>query len=268
MTTTAITPVTAIGNALHKMNLPLPRSIPSDRFIQTIQTAIINNPALIAEDVNRQSLYTACSKAATDGLILDGREAALVPYYNKDTKQKEVGYLPMVAGVIKRMRNSGELATVSAHVVYDKDHFVHTLGLKEDIEHVPPPLNEDRGKPIAVYAIGHLKDGTYQICVIPKKDIMEIKACSKMKGIWEGPFWNQQWEKSAIRRLGKRMPSSAEQDKVFQHDNEHYDLPGEPRRVEGEVIEGTDNTKAARVIKGEQEPDLEAEVEEPPPDLI
>ncbi len=260
-TSTAITPVKAIGNALREMNLSLPRGMASEKFIQTIQTSLMNNPDLVTAD--RASLYAACSKAAMDGLILDGREAALVIFKGK------VQYMPMVAGIIKKMRNTGEVATVSAHVIYAKDHFKHIRGLKEDIEHIAPDINEDRGEMVGVYAVGHLKDGTYQISVMNKKQVMAVKACAKTKVIWEGPFEDQQWEKSALKRLGKRMPSSSEQENIFQRDNEFYDLPSdEPRRVEGEVVQGTDDTKAARVIKGEEEPSEEPEVVEPEPDVI
>ena len=62
----------------------LPPSIPSDKFVRTVQTAITLNPDLAEADKN--SVLTSCMKAAADGLVLDGREAALTIY---NTKQKD-----------------------------------------------------------------------------------------------------------------------------------------------------------------------------------
>src|SRR4051794_21046175 len=61
----------------------LPPSLPSDKFIRTVQTAIALNPDIAEAD--KTSVLSACMKAAADGLVLDGREAALTIY---NTKQK------------------------------------------------------------------------------------------------------------------------------------------------------------------------------------
>ena len=62
----------------------LPQSVPSDKFIRTVQTAITMNPDIAECDKN--SVIGACMKAASDGLVLDGREAALTIY---NSKQKD-----------------------------------------------------------------------------------------------------------------------------------------------------------------------------------
>src|SRR3954449_6146071 len=59
----------------------LPPSLPSDKFIRTIQTAISLNPDIAEADKN--SVLGACMKAAADGLVLDGREATLTIYNSK-----------------------------------------------------------------------------------------------------------------------------------------------------------------------------------------
>src|ERR1700709_561055 len=85
----------------------LPPSLPSDKFIRTVQTAITLNPQLA--ECDKTSVLGACMNAAADGLGPDGREATLTIY---NTKQKDgswkkaAQYIPMVAGVIKRVRNS------------------------------------------------------------------------------------------------------------------------------------------------------------------
>ena len=50
-------------------------------------------------------------ESSTDGLYLDGKEAAAVQYGNS------VQYIPMVEGIIKVLHNSGLIKTLCAEVV-------------------------------------------------------------------------------------------------------------------------------------------------------
>jgi len=93
----------------------LPKSIPAERFIRTIVTAVQMEPKLLAAD--RKSLFLACMKAAQDGLLLDGREAGLSVYNDRQNGGQTVAYLPMVGGILKKIRQSGEISSVRAHVV-------------------------------------------------------------------------------------------------------------------------------------------------------
>src|SRR5438309_2044791 len=77
----------------------LPGHITADKFVRTAQTAVALTRN-IDKVRNPQSLLAACSKAAADGLILDGREAALVIDYNGD-----VQYRPMMRGLLKLAYN-------------------------------------------------------------------------------------------------------------------------------------------------------------------
>ena len=74
-------------------------------------------------------------KAAQDALLPDGREGALVIYRTKlrtnDGQERwvdAVQWMPMVWGLMKKARNSGEIASITAHVVYRHDHFKLRLG--------------------------------------------------------------------------------------------------------------------------------------------
>ena len=121
---TAVTPIAAMRSTLTKMSddfrAALPPQIPVDKFIRTTLTAIQMQPALL--DADRRSLLGSCMKAAQDGLVCDGREAALVMF------GQTVQYMPMVGGILKKIRNSGELASIAAHVVYENDQFDYALG--------------------------------------------------------------------------------------------------------------------------------------------
>ena len=156
--------------------------------------------------------------AAQDGLLADGREAALVIFRTKDGPK--VQYMPMVGGILKKVRNSGELASISAQVAYDKDLFEYELGDDERIVH-KPFLGEDRGKQIAVYAIAKTKDGAIYREVMSVADVEKVRAASKTGkfGPWVD-WWDEMAKKTVIRRLAKRLPSSADIDQVMANDME------------------------------------------------
>jgi len=221
MTTgTELTPIEAMRGTLVKMQpefqAALPPQIPVEKFIRTTLTAVQMNPDLLGAD--RRSLLGACMKAAQDGLLLDGREAAPVIFRTKEGPK--VQYMPMVGGILKKIRNSGELASISAHVVYSNDQFEYELGDNENIIH-KPFLGEDRGKPIAVYAVAKTKDGAIYREVMSVADVDKVRQASRAKdaGPWV-QWWDEMAKKTVIRRMAKRLPSSADVDQVLASDNE------------------------------------------------
>jgi len=219
-TSTELTPIEAMRGTLVKMQpefqAALPPQIPVEKFIRTTLTAVQMNPDLLGAD--RRSLLGACMKAAQDGLLLDGREAAPVIFRTKEGPK--VQYMPMVGGILKKMRNSGEIASIGAHVVYDKDLFEYELGDDERIVH-KPHLGTERGTPIAVYAIAKTKDGAIYREVMSVADVEKVRQASRAKdaGPWV-QWWDEMAKKTVIRRMAKRLPSSADVDQVLQSDNE------------------------------------------------
>lgn len=262
-----------------KFSNALAGSVPSDRFVQVAISAVSQNPQLLEAD--RLSLYNACMKAATDGLVLDGREAALTVFNtNIGTKDhpnwiKKVQYMPMVRGIVKLMLASESILKVSAHVVYENDEFEHILGLDESVVHKRPKLGVDRGRPIGVYAIAVLREGGSQISVMDARQVEAVKACAKDKKVWDGPFADQQWEKTAIRRLSKRVEMGAKLQSVIAHDEEMFDLDKQAPVAQPESEQpqtGTKQTKAAEKILAKkpvapvkQEEAEDAEFSEVPP---
>jgi recombination protein RecT len=89
----------------------LPKHISVEKFTRVALTAIQNNPDL-AVKADRRSLFGACVRLAQDGLLPDGREAAIVMFGDKAQA------MPMIAGILRKVRQSGEVSRVSAQVVY------------------------------------------------------------------------------------------------------------------------------------------------------
>ena len=92
-----------------QFKLALPNHLSVDKFARVIQTAIMNNRALV--DVDRTTFLSSCMKAAQCGLAPDGFESIIIPFKGKAT------FIPMVAGLLKLVRNSGELATITSQIV-------------------------------------------------------------------------------------------------------------------------------------------------------
>ncbi|MBY3038949.1 recombinase RecT [Rhizobium laguerreae] len=203
----------------------LPGHITPERFVRTAKTAI-SMTRNIERVTDMRSLFIACSKAAADGLILDGREAALVIDY-----KGEVQYRPMMRGLLKLARNSGSVKTIVVEVVRKGDFFRHSpTNFIEPIKHEIDHENE-RGDVFVVYALAELMDGGIVHEVMNISAINAIRARSDgWKAFSEGKIkstpwatdWDEMARKTAFRRLSKYMPSSSDRD-AFQRAVERID---------------------------------------------
>lgn len=204
-----------------QIKMALPPHIQVEKFIRVVTTAISNDPKL--SSANRLSLYNACMKCAADGLIPDGKEAVLVTFGD------QVTYMTMIGGVLKKLRNSGELAMIDAQVVYANDKFTYRPGIDEMPVFEPNWFGE-RGEAIGVYAVAKIKDGGYFVEIMNRDQVASIQKVSRSKTVWEGSFKTEMWRKSAIRRLAKRLPSSTDLEQVMDREDEMVDLniPSDP----------------------------------------
>jgi recombination protein RecT len=165
-------------------------------------------------------------KAAADGLVPDGKEAAFVKFGDTAT------YMPMVAGILKKVRNSGELSTIDAQVVHKNDKFTYRPGIDE-VPVFEPNWFGDRGDAIGVYAVARTKDGGAYVEIMNKTQIDAIKNVARTKTVWGGPFAFEMWRKSVIRRLAKRLPSSTDLEQMIERIDEEIEIPKEdPKPVE------------------------------------
>jgi recombination protein RecT len=204
----------------------LPAHLPAERFVRTTITALQNNPKIA--NCERQSVLSACMKAAQDGLILDGREAALVEFSGK------AQYMPMVAGIMKLVRNSGQLSSLTAQVVCRNDQFSYNPALDLAPQHQPDWFGT-RGDIIGVYAVAKLKDGSTVVEVMSREEVDAIRKRSRAANA--GPWvsdWAEMARKTVIRRIAKYLPKSTDRDgddRVFsavERIDEDYDLDAAP----------------------------------------
>lgn len=195
----------------------LPPQITPEKFTRVVLTAVQNAPALLGAD--RKSLWNSCMKAAADGLLPDGREAALVEYKMKDGTRK-VQYMPMIGGILKKVRNSGELATITSQIVHKNDKFRYWVNDEgEHVEH-EPTLVGDAGARVGVYAMAKTKDNFFYFEFVTASQVADIRASSRAAngGPWGSKFDGEMWRKSALRRLSKRLPMSTDVEDLMRDD--------------------------------------------------
>lgn len=207
----------------------LPQHLPIEKFTRAAIIAITNTPSVLEAD--RPSLFTALQRCAVDGLVPDNKEAALVEFNTKvkvdgrDTWIKKIQYLPMIDGVLKRARQTGEIATITARVVYANDQFDYWID--EDGEHLNhrPNFMTERGDIKLVYAMAKLKSGEVLVEPMSLDDIERVKNSSKTSsyGPWKD-WWDRMALKSALHRLARRLPNSSEIMEMLSQGNFMYDF--------------------------------------------
>jgi recombination protein RecT len=254
-----------------QFELALPPHMPPDRFMRVVLTAVNGNPDLLKAD--RASLFEAAMKAAQDGLLPDGREGALVIYNTKlpkvdgerDVWIKKVQWMPMIAGILKRVRNSGQLKTIVARVVYAGDKY--RCWIDDDGEHVEFEAAEDHDTNIVrrIFAMAKLKDDSVEVEELFPADVEKMREASKSKG---GPAWANWWsemaKKGALRRLSKRLPISADLDDLIRRDDELYDFSSGKAPALGEPVKNPLRDSAhAKLDKPGQTIDATANRDEP-----
>lgn len=226
----------------------LPAHVSVDKFARVLMTAISTTPALV--QANRNSLFGACLKLASQGLLPDGAEAAIVTFKSKDGGVTATA-MPMIKGILKLVRNSGELASITANVVYENDEFKYWIDENGDHLKHEPNFNTDRGNMKLVYALAKTKDGATYTEIMSKSEIEKVRNASRSKD--SGPW--QQWyeemaKKSVLRRLTKRLPVSTDLDDAVKADDVMYDLnpPAPVVTVEAEDV-ASEPKKLKKLLK-------------------
>jgi recombination protein RecT len=194
----------------------LPAHIPVERFGRVVLTAVQTNPELL--NVDRRSLWNACMRAAQDGLMPDGRLGALV-VYNDKRRGPIAQWLPMIAGIRQKVRNSGEVITWEVHTVHERDLFDFQLGDAPMISH--RPVRGDRGKIVAAYSIAVMKTGDRSREVMWIDEIEDIRKASKAGN--SGPWvthYGEMVKKTVAKRHAKVLPMSSDLDDLLRRDDE------------------------------------------------
>jgi recombination protein RecT len=233
----------------------LPSEIPFEVFKDTFKLAIQQNNRLM--DADRDSLFIALQKAAIDGLRPDGREGALVIFGDdqeddegnvvKSTagKPKRVQWMPMIAGLIKQVRNTGEVTNVRAAVIYEGETFSMSdedgqLAYKHE-RRMARDFDDTDEKIVGAYAVIQFKDGSWDMEPMSRRQIDRVRAVSKAKkGPWL-PWYSEMAKKTVLRRLLKRQQHEAANRALASIDRD------ESMIIEGDLDEARPVTEPARL---------------------
>ena len=191
----------------------LPKFLDSDHFVRSAITEFRLNPALAECSV--PSVLGYFMQAAATGLepasVLG--QCYPVPFNNKKTGQREVQFLISYKGMLSIARRSGEIASVIAEAVHEKDEFVLEYGMEPKLIH-KPYIDGDPGAFRGAYCIVRFKGEGVEpvIKYMPKSEIDKHRARSKASSY--GP-WVTDYEamslKTVFRSVFKWLPISIEQ---------------------------------------------------------
>ena len=193
-------------NYKDQIALALPKHMNPERMSRIALTIIRKNPKLL--ECNPVSLFGAIIQASQLGLEV-GIHAHLVPFYNNKSKQSEVQMIPDYRGIMHLARNSGEITSLTAQVVYDNDEFDYMFGTDSYLHH--KPVNSDRGNIVGAYAVAKFKSGDSQFDFMTTSEINKIRDRSKSKdnGPWVTDYVPMAM-KTVMKRLCKYLPVSVE----------------------------------------------------------
>jgi len=215
-----------VRGALTKMapqfKAALPAHVSVEKFQRVVMTALQTTPDLL--NCDRRTLFMSATRAAQMGLLPDGREGAIVKFGN------QAQFMPMVAGIMKLVRNSGEISTWSVQTVHENDDFECVFGDDEHITHKRAKNN--RGPIIGAYSIVTMKDGEKSREYMDVDEIEGIRNRSRSgnAGPWKTDY-SEMCKKTVIRRHSKRLPMSTDLDGVLREDDELF-MPPEPAAAE------------------------------------
>lgn len=187
--------------------LALPKHMTPERFSRIALTALQRTPKL--QDCTQTSLFKCLLDLSAMGLEPDGRNAHLIPYGQECTLV--IDY----KGLLKLVRNSGEVTSIRAENVCENDEFSWENGV---ITHKVNWL-KPRGAYLAVYAEATLRSGEIQTAVLTNEEVEAIRKQSRSgnAGPWT-QFAGEMRKKSALRRLCKLLPLSAEAEEHIDRD--------------------------------------------------
>jgi recombination protein RecT len=193
----------------------LPSHMTGDRMLRVAATAVRRNPKL---GQCTPGSFAACMLTlSAAGLEPDGRRAHLIPY--KDECTVIIDY----KGLVELALRNGDIATIHADVVCDRDDFEFDLG---QVTRHRVNLRESRGEPYAAYALVTKKDGSRQACVMSRDEIESVRKRSRsgQSGPWTTD-WCEMAKKTVFRRLSKWLVLSPEIRDLVEAEDGEYQQP-------------------------------------------
>lgn len=196
----------------------LPAHMTPERMMKIALGALRTTPKLM--DCTIESLFGAVVVCAQMGLEPNTPQGHiyLIPFGNSRKQTTEVQIVVGYKGLIDLARRSGQIESLSARVVHERDVFDIDYGTSDCITH-KPFLAGERGRITGFYAVAKLKGGGVQFEFMSAAEVNAVRDASQ--GYKTAKRFNNQntpWitnyeemgKKTVIRRLAKYLPMSIE----------------------------------------------------------
>jgi recombination protein RecT len=200
------------------------------RMMRVAIMAMSRSPQLL--ECTAISLLGAFMQAAQMGLDLGMGEAHLVPFKNKFTHQPEVQLIPDYKGLLKLVRNSGQVKDCWARLVYKGEKFRVIEGDNPKLTHEPDfSIERKSSQIVAAYTIVVWDDGrtTFEVISRDKIERAHKASASGDSGPW-GTDYDEMALKTAIKHRSKILPRSDKLTQAIALD-ERAEL-GRPQNIE------------------------------------
>lgn len=233
-----------------QFKLAMPRGIEATQLVRDALTLVRQNPKLATTDPKSMlgGLMTMAQLGLRPGVLGHGW---LVPFWDKHSRTFKAQLIIGYQGYIDLGYRSNQVAAISARTVFANDPiFEVAFGTVDELFH-RPTLDDDKGDPIAYYAVAHIKDGRPMFYPKSHPDMIRHRdryAMAQKDGvIIAGTPWADHFEsmahKTCLRQLAKWMPKSTELATAIQVDEGfRTDLTGRPEDTtwHAEQIPATD----------------------------
>lgn len=192
----------------------LPSSVKMSTFVRCAAVAMAGNKELAKADTD--SVIIALTQCAKDGLVPDNKEAAIVTF-NTNIAAKgqpknwmtKAQYMPMIDGVMKRARMSGEIKVLASKAVFNDDIFRYWMD--ENGEHINYEPQFGGGEMRVAFAYARLISGELIVEVMSKDDVDKVRAASKTGSYGPWKDWYERMAcKAVMHRLARRLPNASE----------------------------------------------------------
>ena len=177
------------------------------RFRQVAFDAIVKDRNLLEADPISllASIYHAAQMGLEPSSVMG--EGAIVVYRDNDQNGKKIAqFQPMVRGLAKLARNSGQVTAIGVDVRHAKDHFVYRSGTDPKIEHEPWIDDDDPGDVLGAYAYAKLASGELVALYMSVPELLKRREVSRQwrssgdQSIW-GKWPEEMMKKTVLRRL-------------------------------------------------------------------
>lgn len=164
------------------------------------------------------SFLDAVVRCAKDGLVPDGKQAAIVKF------KREASYMPMVEGFCHILYATGFVRDINHNVVRKGDDIDFMEGDDGYVRHRRSLERVDGAKTIGAWCVINLATGGKIIEVCDDKDLADI---AKVSRATKGPridWEDEMHRKGPFRRAIKRAPKNPRLAQLINHDDMNYDL--------------------------------------------